>query len=72
MNNNFKVERIFIDTNTNMPNKGIFLSLMHFVDKKIYNSKSMQQRLENINKKGNLGLVFKEGGYSVLFSRNAK
>jgi FkbM family methyltransferase len=71
-NNNFKVERIFIDTNTSMPNKGIFPSLMHFVDKKIYNSKSMQQRLKNINKKGNLGLVFKEGGYSILFSKDAK
>jgi len=45
---------------------------MHFVDKKIYNSKSMQQRLKNINKKGNLGLVFKEGGYSILFSKDAK
>jgi FkbM family methyltransferase len=65
----FKVDEVFIGTNTGMPARGFFPPLIRFFGEKIYNSKSMRQRLENISKENNLGLIFKEGGYSVLFSK---
>lgn len=72
MDNGFKVEKIFIDINTGMSSKGLFPLLINFINKRIYKSKRMQQRLENINKEENLEMIFEEGGYNILFSRDEK